>query len=148
VALIQRGRPGTSRSPPTQSALGAHRPEPTWIGLLLAVAAIKLQNRVETRSDLAALERAALIRVLRPSDHETVANQVSPDGRLLATAVRQPVRFIDRAAGGCAAVVAHAGLSAIRNELLARRPRHSAAWNRRSRTRRMYWIDVARDEHV
>ena len=66
--------------------------------MLLAVAAVKLQTRVETRSDLlAALQRSpALIRVLRPSDNETVAEQVSPDGRLLATGDSVgAVRFID-----------------------------------------------------
>jgi WD40 repeat protein/class 3 adenylate cyclase len=68
--------------------------------LLLAVAGVKLQNRVETRSDLlAALQRSpALIRVLRPSGNEPTALQISPDGRLLALAdITGAVRFIDTA---------------------------------------------------
>ncbi len=54
--------------------------------LLLSVAAVKLQNRVQTRSDLFAdlQQNAALIRVIRPSNIEITALRVSPDGRLLA----------------------------------------------------------------
>ena len=68
--------------------------------LLLAVAGVKLQNRVQTRSDLlAALQRSpALIRVARPSRSKIVALQVSPDGKLLAVADSAGVvRFIDLA---------------------------------------------------
>jgi WD40 repeat protein/class 3 adenylate cyclase len=68
--------------------------------LLLAVAGVKLQNRVETRSDLlAALQRSpALIRVLRPSGNEPTAVQISPDGKLLALAdLTGALRFIDTA---------------------------------------------------
>ena len=100
VALIQRGHAQAQSLTSDAELLGAQaQTEPNLDrSLLLAVAAIKLQNRVETRSDLlAALERSpALIRVLRPSDNETVAEQVSPDGRLLATADSVgAVRFID-----------------------------------------------------
>jgi len=66
--------------------------------LLLAVAGVELQNRVETRSDLLAdlQQNAALIRVIRPSDVEIAALRVSPDGRLLAVADSSgAVRFID-----------------------------------------------------
>ncbi len=68
--------------------------------LLLAVAGVKLQNRVQTRSDLlAALQRSpALIRVARPSRSKIVALQVSPDGKRLAVADSAGVvRFIDLA---------------------------------------------------
>jgi WD40 repeat protein/class 3 adenylate cyclase len=68
--------------------------------LLLAVAGVKLQNRVQTRSDLlAALQRSpALIRMLRPSGNEPTALQISPDGKLLALAdITGAVRFIDTA---------------------------------------------------
>jgi WD40 repeat protein/class 3 adenylate cyclase/tRNA A-37 threonylcarbamoyl transferase component Bud32 len=68
--------------------------------LLLGVAAVKLQNRVETRSDLlAVLQRnPALIRLIRPFSDLLVAVQVSPNGRLLAVADSAGVvRFIDLA---------------------------------------------------
>ncbi|HEY1712285.1 MAG TPA: protein kinase [Solirubrobacteraceae bacterium] len=66
--------------------------------LLLSVAAVKLQNRAETRSDLFAdlQQNAALIHLLRPSNKEISALQVSPDGRLLAVGDSSgTVRFID-----------------------------------------------------
>ena len=56
--------------------------------MLLGVAAVRLQNRVETRSDLlAVLQRnPALIHFIRPFDQPLTAVDVSPDGRLLAVA--------------------------------------------------------------
>jgi len=68
--------------------------------LLLAVAGVKLQNRVETRSDLFAdlQQNPALIRLIRPSNVEISALRVSPDGRLLAVGdLSGTVRFIDLA---------------------------------------------------
>jgi WD40 repeat protein/class 3 adenylate cyclase/tRNA A-37 threonylcarbamoyl transferase component Bud32/energy-coupling factor transporter ATP-binding protein EcfA2 len=66
--------------------------------LLLGVASVKLQNRAETRSDLFAdlQQNAALIHLIRPSNIEITALQVSPDGRLLAVGDSSgTVRFID-----------------------------------------------------
>ena len=66
--------------------------------MLLGVAAVKLQSRAETRSDLlAALQRnPALTHLSRPSDQLLTAVDVSPDGRLLAVGdVTGDVRFID-----------------------------------------------------
>ena len=68
--------------------------------LLLSVAAVKLQNRAQTRSDLFAdlQQNSALIRLMRPSHIEITALRVSPDGRLLAVADSSGVvRFIDLA---------------------------------------------------
>ena len=68
--------------------------------LLLAVAGVRLQNRLETRSDLFAdlQQDAALIRLIRPSGVEVTALRVSPDGRLLAVGDSSgAVRFIDLA---------------------------------------------------
>ncbi|MBV9808635.1 MAG: protein kinase [Solirubrobacterales bacterium] len=100
VALIQRGNAQAQALTSDAERLGAlAQTEPNLDrALLLAVAGVKLQNRVETRSDLlAALQRSpALIRVLRPSRSEPAALQVSPDGRLLALAdTTGEVRFID-----------------------------------------------------
>ncbi len=68
--------------------------------LLLAVAGVKLQNRVQTHSDLFAdlQQNAALIRLIRPSYTEISALRVSSDGRLLAVGDSSgTVRFIDLA---------------------------------------------------
>ncbi len=68
--------------------------------LLLAVAGVRLQDRLETRSDLFAdlQQNAALIRLIRPSGVEVTALRVSPDGRLLAVGDSSgTVRFIDLA---------------------------------------------------
>jgi WD40 repeat protein len=66
--------------------------------MLLGVAAVKLQNRAETRSDLfAVLQRnPALTHFSRPSDQSLTAVDVSPDGRLLAVSDQSGnVRFLD-----------------------------------------------------
>jgi WD40 repeat protein len=69
--------------------------------LLLAVNAVKLQNRFETRSDLLTTlqQNAALIRLIRPSTADITALATSPDGRLLALGdASGTIRFIDLAA--------------------------------------------------
>jgi WD40 repeat protein len=66
--------------------------------LLLAVTGVELQNRLQTRSDLFAdLQRnPALIRLIRPSNVQINALDVSPDGRLLVVGdASGTVRFID-----------------------------------------------------
>jgi class 3 adenylate cyclase/WD40 repeat protein/tRNA A-37 threonylcarbamoyl transferase component Bud32/energy-coupling factor transporter ATP-binding protein EcfA2 len=68
--------------------------------LLLAVAAVELQDRFQTRSDLLAVlqKRPALIRFFRPFSDLLVAVQESPDGRLLAVAdSARKIGFIDTA---------------------------------------------------
>jgi serine/threonine protein kinase/WD40 repeat protein len=68
--------------------------------LLLAVAGVELQNRLETRSDLFAdlQNNAALIHLIRPAGLEITALRVSPDGRLLAVGDSSgTVRFISLA---------------------------------------------------
>ena len=100
VALVQRSHAQAQALTSDAERLGAQaQTEPNLDrAMLLAVAGVKLQNRVETRSDLlASLQRSlALIRVVRPSNSEIEAVQVSPDGKLLAVAdLAQLVRFID-----------------------------------------------------
>ncbi len=66
--------------------------------LLLGVAAVKLQNRPQTRSDLLAVlqKNTALLRFIRPFSDLPTSVQVSPDGRLLAVADESGlVRFIN-----------------------------------------------------
>jgi WD40 repeat protein/class 3 adenylate cyclase/tRNA A-37 threonylcarbamoyl transferase component Bud32 len=68
--------------------------------LLLAVAGVKLQDRFQTRSDLFAdlQQNAGLLRLIRPSNVEITALDVSPDGRLLVVGDDSgTVRFIDLA---------------------------------------------------
>jgi WD40 repeat protein len=68
--------------------------------LLDAVAAVRLEDRVETRSDLLAVmqKNSALVRMTRPFADTLDGVQVSPDGRLLAVADSSgAVRFIDMA---------------------------------------------------
>jgi WD40 repeat protein len=68
--------------------------------LLLAVAGVKLQDRLQTRSDLFAdlQQNAGLLRLIRPSNVEITALDVSPDGRLLVVGDDSgTVRFIDLA---------------------------------------------------
>ncbi|HEY3944943.1 MAG TPA: TIR domain-containing protein [Solirubrobacteraceae bacterium] len=57
------------------------------LAMLYAVAGVKLQNRLQTRSDLVTVlqDSPAAIRLLRPSQNEITALAVSSAGRLLAT---------------------------------------------------------------
>ena len=80
-------------------ALALTEPAPDR-SLLLATAALRLQNRFETRSDLLAALQAnpGLTHLLRPFSGEIVAIQVTPDGRRLAVADDAGgLRFIDLA---------------------------------------------------
>ena len=100
VALIQRGDARAQALTSDAERIGAQALTEQDVdrSLLLGVAAVKLQNRVQTRSDLfAALQQnPALIRLIRPADFEITALRVSPDGRLLAVAdASGAVRFID-----------------------------------------------------
>ena len=102
VALIQRGHAQAQALTSDAERLGAQaQTEPDLDrAMLLAVAGVKLQNRVETRSDLlAALQRSpALIRLLRASQSAVSALQFSPDGRLVALGdAAGVVRFYDAA---------------------------------------------------
>ena len=100
VALIQRHDARAQALTSDAERIGAQAlTEPDVDrSLLLGVAAVKLQDRAETRSDLFAdlQQNAALIRLLRPSKIEISAMRVSPDGRLLAVGdLAGTVRFID-----------------------------------------------------
>jgi WD40 repeat protein/class 3 adenylate cyclase len=102
VALVQRNHARAQALTSDAERVGAQALTDANVdhSLLLAVAGVRLQNRVETRSDLFAdlQQNAALIRLLRPSDAEISALRVSPDGRLLAVGdLSGTVRFIDLA---------------------------------------------------
>ena len=57
------------------------------LAMLYAVTGVKLQNRLQTRSDLLTVlqDNPDAIRLLRPSQNEITALSVDPTGRLLAT---------------------------------------------------------------
>ncbi|MBV9000186.1 MAG: PQQ-binding-like beta-propeller repeat protein [Solirubrobacterales bacterium] len=102
VALIQRGDAQAQALTSDAERVGAQAltEQNVDLSLLLAVAAVRLQNRAETRSDLlAALQRnPALIHFARPFSDPVTAVRVSPDGRLLAVAdLAGIVRFVDLA---------------------------------------------------
>jgi class 3 adenylate cyclase/WD40 repeat protein/tRNA A-37 threonylcarbamoyl transferase component Bud32 len=80
--------------------------------MLLGVAAVKLQDRVETRSDLlAVLQRnPALTHLIRPFSDQVIGVQVTPDRRSLAVADSSGVvRFIDLATWKPAGAEVHLG---------------------------------------
>jgi WD40 repeat protein/class 3 adenylate cyclase/tRNA A-37 threonylcarbamoyl transferase component Bud32 len=100
VALVQRHDARAQALTSDAERIGAQALTDHQVdrSLLLGVAAVKLQNRPQTQSDLfAALQQnPALIRLIRPSAIEVTALQVSPDGRLLAVGdASGTVRFID-----------------------------------------------------
>ncbi|HEY6526617.1 MAG TPA: protein kinase, partial [Solirubrobacteraceae bacterium] len=100
VALIQRHHAQAQALTSDAERVGAQAltEQNADRAMLLGVAAVKLQSRAETRSDLlAALQRnPALTHLSRPSDQLLTAVDVSPDGRLLAVGdVTGDVRFID-----------------------------------------------------
>jgi WD40 repeat protein/class 3 adenylate cyclase/tRNA A-37 threonylcarbamoyl transferase component Bud32 len=102
VALIQRSGARAQALTSDAERIGAQALTERNVdrSLLLGVAAVKLQNRPQTRSDLFAdlQQNAALIRLIRPSDIEITALRVSPDGRVLAVGDSSgTVRFIDLA---------------------------------------------------
>jgi WD40 repeat protein len=107
LALVQRGR---ARDAQTGAEAQALRSDAERVGtlaqtepnldrkMLLAVAAVQLQDLPETRSDLLALLQAnpSVFRVIFPSDVEISAVAISPDGRLLASGdTAGVVRFQD-----------------------------------------------------
>ena len=101
-ALISRGDAVSQALTSDAERVGAQAltdPNPDQ-SLLLAVTGVRLQDRLQTRSDLFAdlQQNAALIRLIRPSNVEVTALRVSPDGRLLAVGDSSgTVRFIDLA---------------------------------------------------
>ena len=102
LALIQRGDARAQALTSDAERVGAQAltEQNVDVSLLLAVAAVRLQNRAETQSDLlAALQRNPdLIHFARPFSDLITALQVSPDGRLLAVADQAGiVRFVDLA---------------------------------------------------
>jgi WD40 repeat protein/class 3 adenylate cyclase/tRNA A-37 threonylcarbamoyl transferase component Bud32 len=102
IAVIQRGDARAQALTSDAERIGAQALTEQHVdrALLLGVAAVRLQNRVQTRSDLFAdlQQNAALIRLIQPSDIEITALRVSPDGRLLAVGDSSgTVRFIDLA---------------------------------------------------
>ncbi len=109
VALIQRSDAQAQRTHALAQALtsdaerlGAEALSDPNVdrSLLLAVTGVELQNRLQTRSDLFAVlqQNAALIRLIRPSDVEITALDVSPDGRLLVVGdASGTARFINLA---------------------------------------------------
>jgi WD40 repeat protein/class 3 adenylate cyclase/tRNA A-37 threonylcarbamoyl transferase component Bud32 len=102
VAVIQRDHARAQALTSDAERIGAQALTDPNVdhSLLLAVTGVKLQNRLETRSDLFAdlQQNAALIRLIRPSNVEITALDVSPDGRLLVVGdASGAVRFIDLA---------------------------------------------------
>ena len=102
VSLVQRDRARAQALTSDAERIGAQALTDQHVdrSLLLAVAAVELQNRVETRSDLlAVLQRnPALVRFGRPFGDLLTGVQVSHDGTLLVVADSAgEVRFIDLA---------------------------------------------------
>jgi WD40 repeat protein/class 3 adenylate cyclase/energy-coupling factor transporter ATP-binding protein EcfA2 len=100
IALIQRGHAQAQALTSDAERLGAQALSDPNVdhSLLLAVAGVELQDRVQTRSDLFAdlQQNPALIRLIRPSNVQIDALDVSPDGRLLVVGdASGTVRFID-----------------------------------------------------
>ncbi|HEX3979141.1 MAG TPA: protein kinase, partial [Solirubrobacteraceae bacterium] len=88
VSFVQRGHAQAQALTSDAERIGAQALTDANVdhSLLLAVAGVKLQNRVETRSDLLADLQAnpALTHLIRPTRSEITALRVSPDGRVLA----------------------------------------------------------------
>jgi WD40 repeat protein len=102
IALIQRGDAQAQALTSDAERLGAEALSDPNVdhSLLLAVTGVELQDRLETRSDLFAdLQRnSALVRLIRPSDVQIDALDVSPDGPLLVVGDDSgTVRFINLA---------------------------------------------------
>jgi len=107
LALVQRGRARDAQRTAEGQALrsdaervGALAVADTTLDrrLLLAVAAMRLDDRVETRGDLLSVLQAtpAAFRLIRPSASDITALAVSPTGRLLASGDSAGgVRFYD-----------------------------------------------------
>ena len=102
IALIQRSHAQAQALTSDAERLGAQSLSDPNVdhSLLLAVTGVELQDRVQTRSDLFAdlQQNAALIRLIRPSNVDITALDVSPDGRLLVVGdASGTVRFINLA---------------------------------------------------
>ena len=100
IAIIQRHKAQAQALTSDAERVGAQALTEQSVdrAMLLGVAAVKLHNGVETRSDLlAVLERnPALTHFSHPFDLPGTAADVSPDGRLLAVADQTGgVRFFD-----------------------------------------------------
>jgi WD40 repeat protein len=102
IALVQRGDAQAQALTADAERVGAQAQTEQNVDrqLLLGVAAVRLQNRLQTRSDLLAVlqKNPALTRLIRPFSDLVTSDAVSPDGRLLAVADASGiVRFIDLA---------------------------------------------------
>ena len=102
IALIQRSHAQAQALTSDAERLGAEALSDPNVdhSLLLAVTGVELQNRLQTRSDLFAdlQQNAALIRLIRPSNVQITALDVSPVGRLLVVGDESgTVRFINLA---------------------------------------------------
>ena len=102
IALIQRGDARAQALTSDAERLGAEALSDPNVdhSLLLAVTGVELQDRLQTRSDLFAdlQQNAALLRLIRPSNVQINALDVSPDGRLLVVGdASGTVRFINLA---------------------------------------------------
>jgi len=102
IALIQRGDAQAQALTSDAERLGAQALSDPNVdhSLLLAVTGVELQDRLQTRSDLLAdlQQNAALLRLIRPSNVQITALDVSPDGRLLVVGdASGTVRFINLA---------------------------------------------------
>ncbi|HJS97219.1 MAG TPA: protein kinase [Solirubrobacteraceae bacterium] len=102
VALIQRSHAQAQAVTSDAERLGAQALSDPNVdhSLLLALTGFKLQDRLETRSDLFAdlQQNPALLRLIRPSNVQITALHVSPDGGLLAVGdASGTIRFIDLA---------------------------------------------------
>lgn len=102
VALIQRSHAQAQALTSDAERLGAQALSDPNVdhSLLLALTGVRLQDRLQTQSDLFAdlQQNAALLHLIRPSDIEITALDVSPDGRLLVVGdASGAIRFIDLA---------------------------------------------------
>jgi WD40 repeat protein len=114
VALVQRHHAQAQALTSDAERVGAQAVTEQNVdrAMLLGVAAVRLQNREETRSDLLAVlqHNPALTHFSRPFSDMVTAAEVSPDGRLLAIGdVTGSVRFLNIATWKQIGSVAHVG---------------------------------------
>jgi WD40 repeat protein/class 3 adenylate cyclase/tRNA A-37 threonylcarbamoyl transferase component Bud32 len=133
VAFVQRGHAREEALKSDAERVGALAKAETTLDrrLLLAVAGMQLEDRVETRSDLLSVLQAtpAAFRLIRPTSSDVTALAVSPTGRLLAAgdsggAVRfydirtwrpsgPPVRLAGQVSGNAMAFSRHRDMLAV-----------------------------------
>jgi WD40 repeat protein/class 3 adenylate cyclase/tRNA A-37 threonylcarbamoyl transferase component Bud32 len=133
VAFVQRGHAREEALKSDAERVGALAKAETTLDrrLLLAVAGMQLDDRVETRSDLLSVLQAtpAAFRLIRPTSSDVTALAVSPTGRLLAAgdsggAVRfydirtwrpsgPPVRLAGQVSGNAMAFSRHRDMLAV-----------------------------------